>query len=87
MVLRLSKSSAASRLRRLRLPRAEVSDDFGEAEADVGSELKGESLDAKLAKIKGKAASASAKAQLEEMKKQMAARRAAQEAGGVKKTI
>ena len=59
------------------------------AEADVGAELKGESLDAKLAKIKSKAADASARAQLDELKKQMAARQAGAEAAaaGVKKTM
>ena len=60
-----------------------------QAEADVGGEIKGESLDAKLIKIKSKAASASARQQLDEMKKQMAAQKQAQAAGGagVKKTI
>ncbi|NCG21537.1 MAG: hypothetical protein GWP91_21195 [Rhodobacterales bacterium] len=57
------------------------------AEADIGSELQGESLDAKLAKIKGKAANSSARAQLSEMKRQMDARRASAAEGGVKKTI
>lgn len=56
-----------------------------QAEADIGSEIQGESLDAKLAKIKGKAANASARMQLEEMKKQMSDRRGTAE--GVKKTI
>lgn len=61
-----------------------------QAEADVGGEIKGESLDAKLAKIKEKTSNTAAKAQLEEMKKQMAARKQAQEAsaaGAVKKTM
>jgi len=60
-----------------------------QAEADVGGEIKGESLDAKLIKIKSKAASASARQQLDEMKKQMAAQKQAQAAGGagVKKTM
>ncbi|MFO0005754.1 MAG: PspA/IM30 family protein, partial [bacterium] len=40
------------------------------AEADVTGEIKGESLDAKLSKIKAKTANAAAKAQLAEMKKQ-----------------
>ena len=57
------------------------------AEADIGSELQGESLDAKLAKIKGKAANSSARAQLSEMKRQMDARRASAAEGGVRKTI
>lgn len=55
------------------------------AEADIGSEIQGDSLDQKLARIKTKAASATAKSQLEEMKKQLAAKRSAQEA--VKKTM
>ena len=60
-----------------------------QAEADIGSEIQGDSLDAKLAKIKDKAANSSARAQLSEMKRQMDARRtAATERGaGVKKTI
>ena len=58
-----------------------------QAEADVGSEIQGESLDAKLAKIKEKAASVSAKGQLEEMKRQSAARKSVAEGAAVKKTI
>lgn len=57
-----------------------------QAQADVGSEIKGESLDARLKKIKEKTADASAKSQLDEMKRQMAAQKAAAE-GGVKKTM
>lgn len=59
------------------------------AEADVGAELKGDSLDDKLSKIKAKATNAQAKSQLDELKKQMAARKGAQEAsaGAVKKTM
>lgn len=57
------------------------------AEADVGGEIKGDSLDAKLAKIKSKTANAAAKAQLEEMKKQMASKAAVAEGGAVKKTM
>ena len=53
------------------------------AEADVSGEIRGESLDAKLTKIKAKTANASARAQLAEMKKASASRQA--EAG--KKTI
>jgi phage shock protein A len=45
-----------------------------QAEADIGSELQGDSLDSKLAKIKEKAGNASARAQLAAMKQQMAAR-------------
>jgi phage shock protein A len=58
------------------------------AEADVGAEIKGESLDQKLAKIKAKTANAAAKAQLAEMKRQAAAKKeAAQAASAVKKTM
>jgi phage shock protein A len=58
------------------------------AEADVGAELKGESLDQKLAKIKSKTANAAAKAQLAQMKKQMAAKKeAAAAAASVNKTM
>lgn len=58
-----------------------------QAEADIGSEIQGDSLDAKLAKIKDKAANSSAKAQLAEMKRQMEGRKASAAEGGVKKTI
>jgi phage shock protein A len=62
-----------------------------QAEADIGSEVKGDSLDAKLSRIKERAASVSAKAQLSEMKRQMEARKAqtaaVAEGGAVKKTI
>ncbi|MFT7520020.1 MAG: phage shock protein A [Kiritimatiellia bacterium] len=57
-----------------------------QAEADIGAEVQGDGLDAKLAKIKEKAASASARSQLNAMKKQMAARQVQAE-GAVKKTI
>ena len=57
-----------------------------QAEADIGAEIEGDSLDAKLAKIKEKAGQAGARSQLDEMKKQMAAKKAAAE-GAVKKTI
>jgi len=57
-----------------------------QAEADIGSEIQGDSLDAKLAKIKEKAANSSARSQLDEMKRQMAARKTAA-TEGVKKTI
>jgi phage shock protein A len=58
------------------------------AEADIGSEIQGDSLDAKLKKIKEKAANSSARNQLEEMKRQMQARKAVvAEGAGVKKTI
>ena len=57
------------------------------AEADVSGEIKGESLDSKLKKIKAKTANAAARSQLAEMKKQMAAKRAAEAAAGVKKTM
>lgn len=58
-----------------------------QAQADVGSEIKSDSLDVKLKKIKEKTADATARAQLDELKKQMAARSAAAEGAGVKKTI
>jgi phage shock protein A len=57
------------------------------AEADVAGELKGDSLDDKLKKIKAKTANAAARAQLAEMKKKMAAKRATEAAAGVKKTM
>ena len=58
------------------------------AEADVAGEIKGESLDDKLAKIKAKTANASAKAQLAELKRQSAAKKeAAAAAAQVKKTM
>lgn len=58
------------------------------AEADVAGEIKGESLDDKLKKIKAKTANASAKAQLAELKRQMSAKKeAAAAASQVKKTI
>ena len=57
-----------------------------QAQADVGAEIKGESLDDKLSKIKKKTANAAARSQLDELKKQMAARKQAQ-AAGVKKTM
>jgi phage shock protein A len=58
-----------------------------QAEADIGSEIKGDSLDAKLSKIKERAHNASARTQLAEMKRQMDARRGAVAEGGPKKTI
>jgi phage shock protein A len=57
-----------------------------QAEADVGSEMAGGSLDSKLDEIKEKTSTVSARNQLDEMKKQMAAKKAAQ-AGKVEKTI
>jgi phage shock protein A len=57
-----------------------------QAQADVGAEIKGDSLDDKLSKIKKKTANAAARSQLDELKKQMAARKQAQ-AAGVKKTM
>ena len=57
-----------------------------QAEADVGAEIDDSNLDAKLEDIKAKTATASARAQLDEMKKQMAAQKAAKE-GKVEKTI
>lgn len=59
-----------------------------QAEADIGAEVKGDSLDAKLAKIREKAASSTAKSQLDDMKRQMAARKAgAAEGASLKKSI
>lgn len=58
-----------------------------QAQADVGTEIKGDSLDARLKKIKEKSADASARSQLDELKKQMAARQAQPEGAGVKKTM
>jgi len=57
-----------------------------QAEAEVGEEVSDSDLDSKLAEIKEKTATASARSQLDEMKKQMAAQKAAQE-GTVEKTI
>jgi phage shock protein A len=57
-----------------------------QAEADIGTEIQGNSLDQKLAKIKEKAANVTAKSQLDDMKKQLAARKAAA-AEGVKKSM
>ena len=56
-----------------------------EAEADISSELQGTSLDAKLKKIQAKTGNAAARNQLEQLKKEMAAKKAA--ASAVKKTI
>jgi len=50
-----------------------------QAEADLGSEIKGESLEGKLSKYKALAGDAMARSQLDEMKKQMAARKTASE--------
>lgn len=57
-----------------------------QAEADVGAEVQGSSLDAKLKKIKDRSATTSARSQLEELKRQSAARQAGA-TEGVKKTI
>ncbi len=56
------------------------------AEADVGAEIEGSSLDAKLARIKAQTTTSSARTQLDELKRQAAAR-AGTAAEGVKKTI
>jgi phage shock protein A len=59
-----------------------------QAEADVGKEVSEEGLDSKLKKIQQKTASASARAQLEEMKRQSEARKTGQaQAAGIKKTM
>jgi len=55
------------------------------AEADVGGEIQGESLDKKLKDIRAKTANSAAKSQLDEMKKQLAAKK--QKAEAVNKTI
>ena len=56
------------------------------AEADVKGEIKGASLDTKLADIRAKTANAGAKSRLEEMKRQMAAQKASA-AEGAKKNL
>lgn len=56
-----------------------------QAEADVSAEVKVNSLDDKLAKIKAKTGNAAARSKLEELKRASAARKA--EADAVKKTI
>jgi phage shock protein A len=53
-----------------------------EAEADVGAELQGSDLDGKLRALREKTATSAAKQQLEEMKRQAAARKAASEGQG-----
>lgn len=58
-----------------------------QAQADTGSEIRNDSLDAKLKKIKEKTGDVTAKAQLAELKAQMAARNAAAEGAAVKKTM
>ena len=58
-----------------------------QAEADVGAELEGSSLDAKLKKIKSATATTTARAQLDELKRQAAARQGAAATEGVKKTM
>jgi len=58
-----------------------------QAEADIGAEIEGDSLDAKLAKIKEKAGQAGARSQLEQMKKARMAQKAQAAEGAVKKTI
>jgi phage shock protein A len=57
------------------------------AEADVGAEIEGSSLDAKLARIKAQTTTSSARSQLDELKRQAAARAGTAAAEGVKKTI
>jgi len=55
-----------------------------QAQADVGGEIKNDSLDARLARIKAKAGNSAARSQLDEIKRQAAAKKAqqAQAAGG-----
>lgn len=57
------------------------------AEADVGAEMGDVSIEQKLKKIKEKTASASAQSQLDELKLQMAARKAQADASAIKKTM
>lgn len=57
------------------------------AEADVGAEMGDASIDQKLKKIKEKAASVTAQGQLDELKLQMAARKAQADASAIKKTM
>lgn len=57
------------------------------AQADVGQELKSNSIDERLKKIKEKAGDAAARSQLDELKKQMAARQAAAQGEAAKKTL
>lgn len=57
-----------------------------QAEADLTTEAKADGLDARLARVKERTQDASARAQLDELKKQMAARAAAAD-GNVKKTM
>ena len=58
-----------------------------QAQADVGTEIKGDSLDERLKKIKEKTGDVTARSQLDELKRQMAARQGAAEGAGVKKTM
>ncbi|MDP2309158.1 MAG: PspA/IM30 family protein [Pseudomonadota bacterium] len=58
-----------------------------QAQADVGTEIKGDSLDSRLKKIKEKTGDVTARSQLDELKRQMAARQGAAEGAGVKKTM
>jgi len=58
-----------------------------QAEANLGSEIKGESLEGKLSKYKTMAGDAVARSQLDEMKKQMAARKTAAEVSANAVTI
>ena len=58
-----------------------------QAEADTGAEIRGDSLDTRLKKIRERATDTTARSQLDELKKQMAAQKAAVEGAGVKKTI
>jgi phage shock protein A len=57
------------------------------AQADVGSEVEGESMDSKLKKIKEKTADVASRGKLEELKRQMAAQKAAAAGDAVKKTM
>lgn len=57
------------------------------AEADVSTEIQGSSLDARLAKIKAKTGNAVARSKLDEMKKQMAAQKAAAQGEAAARTM
>ena len=58
-----------------------------QAQADVGTEIKNNSLDERLKAIKGRTADVTARGQLDEMKRQMAAQKAATVGESAKKTI
>jgi hypothetical protein len=57
------------------------------AQADMGSELQDNSLDSRLKAIREKTADATAKSQLEAMKAQLAAKKAAADGVSINKTM